>query len=70
MFPAFALNNSLNRSDMLGLKIRSLKILETISEQVKIRQKTIKHTPIEKLTDALIAILAGAHGLCEVNTRI
>lgn len=54
----------------LGLKIRSLKILETIGEQVKIRQKTIKHTPIEKLTDALIAILAGAHGLCEVNTRV
>jgi hypothetical protein len=54
----------------LGLKIRSLKILETIGEQVKIRQKTIKHTPIEKLTDALIAILSGAHGLCEVNTRV
>lgn len=54
----------------LALKIRSLKILETIGEQVKIRQKTIKHTPIEKLTDALIAILSGAHGLCEVTTRV
>jgi hypothetical protein len=54
----------------LALKIRSLKILETIGEQVKIRQKTIKDTPIEKLTDALIAILSGAHGLCEVNTRV
>jgi hypothetical protein len=54
----------------LGLKIRSLKILETIGEQVKIRQKTIKHAPLEKLTDALIAILSGAHGLCEVNTRV
>lgn len=54
----------------LGLKIRSLKILETIGEQVKIRQKRIKHTPLEKLTDALIAILAGAHGLSEINTRV
>lgn len=54
----------------LGLKIRSLKILDTIGEQVKIRQKTIKHTPLEKLTDALIAILSGAHGLCEINTRV
>jgi hypothetical protein len=54
----------------LGLKIRSLKILDTIAEQVKIHQKTIRHTPIEKLTDALIAILSGAHGLCEVNTRV
>lgn len=26
--------------------------------------------PIEKLTDAFIAILAGAQGLCEVNRRV
>src|SRR5215210_6589363 len=54
----------------LALKIRSLKILDMIGEQVKIRQKTIKHTPLEKLTDALIAVLSGAHGLCEINTRV
>ena len=54
----------------LGLKVRSLKLFDTIAEHVRIRQKTIKHTPIEKLTDAFIAILAGAHGLCEVNTRV
>jgi hypothetical protein len=54
----------------LGLKVRSLKLFDTISEHVRIRQKTIRHTPIEKLTDAFIAILAGAHGLCEVNTRV
>jgi hypothetical protein len=54
----------------LGIKIRSLKILDVIGEQVKIRQKRIKHTPLEKLTDALMAILSGAHGLCEVNTRV
>jgi hypothetical protein len=54
----------------LGLKVRSLKLFETISEHVRIRQKTIRHTPIEKLTDAFIAILAGAHGLVEVNTRV
>jgi hypothetical protein len=54
----------------LGSKVRSLKLFETISEHVRIRQKTIRHTPMEKLTDAFIAILAGAHGLCEVNTRV
>jgi hypothetical protein len=54
----------------LGLKLRSLKLFETISEHVHIKQKTIKHTPIEKLTDAFIAILAGAHGLSEINTRV
>ena len=54
----------------LGLKVRSLKLFDTISEHVHIRQKAIRHTPLEKLQDALIAILAGAHGLCEVNTRV
>jgi hypothetical protein len=54
----------------LGIKLRSLHLFETISQQVHIHQKTIKHTPIEKLTDAFIAILAGAHGLCEINTRV
>lgn len=54
----------------LGLKIRSLKILDTLGKHVKIRQKTIKHRPIEKLTDALMAILSGAHGLFEVSTRV
>lgn len=54
----------------LGVKLRSLNIFETISQHVKIKQKTIKHTPVEKLTDAFIAILAGAHGLSEINTRV
>jgi hypothetical protein len=42
----------------LGPKIRSLRLLETLSKQVFIKQKTIKHTPVEKLYDAFIAILA------------
>jgi hypothetical protein len=54
----------------LGLKVRSLKLFDAIAEHVRIRQKTIKHSPLEKLQDAFIAILAGAHGLVEVNTRV
>lgn len=54
----------------LGLKVRSLKLFDAIAEHVRIRQKTIRHTPLEKLQDAFIAILAGAHGLVEVNTRV
>jgi hypothetical protein len=54
----------------LGVKVRSLKLFDAIAEHVRIRQKTIRHTPMEKLTDAFIAILAGAHGLVEVNTRV
>jgi len=54
----------------IGIKIRSLKLFDTIQEHVHIKQKTIRHTPVEKLNDAFIAILAGAHGLCEINTRL
>jgi hypothetical protein len=54
----------------IGIRIRSLKLFDTIKEHVLIKQKTIRHTPIEKLNDAFIAILAGAHGLSEINTRL
>lgn len=54
----------------LGLKVRSLKLFDAIAERVRVRQKTIKHSPTEKLQDAFIAMLAGAHGLVEVNTRV
>jgi len=54
----------------LGLKVRELGILRTLEKEVKIAQKTVKYTPQEKLTDALIAILSGAKGLVEVNKRV
>lgn len=54
----------------IGIKLRSMKLFDTIADHVKVKQKTIKHTPVEKLTDAFIAILAGAHGLAEINTRV
>ena len=54
----------------IGIKLSSLKFFDTIAEHLRLRQKTIHHTPIEKLTDAFIAILAGAHGLCEINTKV
>lgn len=53
-----------------GTKVRSLKFFDTIAGHVHIKQKTLRHTPLEKLTDAFIAILSGAHGLSEINTRV
>jgi hypothetical protein len=47
-----------------------MKIWETIEKHVQIRQKTIKHKPLDKLLDAFINILAGGHGMVEVNTRV
>ena len=54
----------------IGLKVSSLKLLEPIKQNVDILQKSIRHTPFQKLTDTFIAILAGAHGLAEVNTCV
>ena len=54
----------------LGVKVRKQKVLAPIQLQVKIEQKTVKYTPVEKLTDGLIGILAGAHGLVEINKRV
>ena len=54
----------------IGTKIRSLKLFDAIEQKVKIGQKSVKHTPIEKLYDAFINILSGAHGVVEINTRL
>jgi hypothetical protein len=54
----------------IGTKVRALKLLQPIEELVRIRQKTVKYSPAQKLMDGLITILAGAHGFCEINTRL
>jgi hypothetical protein len=54
----------------IGMKIRTLKLLQPIEEVVRIRQKTVKYSPVQKLMDALITILAGAHGIFDINTRL
>jgi hypothetical protein len=54
----------------LGIRLRRLGLLEAIAAHVRIPQKTVRHTPDEKLYDAFVAILTGAHGLSEINTRL
>ena len=54
----------------MGIEIRRRRLFEPITERVKVAQKTVKFSPCEKLEDALIAILAGAHGLVEINKRL
>lgn len=54
----------------LGCYLQHLKLFEPVQAQVRIAQKTIMHTPADKLYDAFITILAGAHGIVEVNTRL
>src|SRR3989454_4382224 len=54
----------------IGIKLTELKLFEPIAQRVQIAQKTIKDKPSDKLYDALISMLAGAHGLVEINTRL
>src|SRR5438876_8400091 len=54
----------------IGIKLRELRVFQPIEQTVQIAQKTIKDSPTDKLYDALISMLAGAHGLIEINTRL
>ncbi len=54
----------------IGLKLKELKVFEPIEHRVQIAQKTVKDRPSDKLYDALISMLAGAHGGVEINTRL
>jgi hypothetical protein len=54
----------------IGMKLTQLKLFEPIRQTVQIAQKTIKDRPTDNLSDALISMLAGAHGLVEINTRL
>ena len=54
----------------LGVKLQQLDLFGPIRQLVHIKQKTVHYSPIDKLFDAFISLLAGAHGLVEVNTRL
>ena len=54
----------------IGAKVRKIKMFEPIEQEVKIKQKIVKHRPVDKLLDGYIAILAGAQGMVEVNKRV
>ena len=54
----------------IGVQLQQLDLFAPIRQTVRIAQKTVKYTPADKLYDAFITILAGAHGLVEVNTRL
>ena len=54
----------------LGSKLHELDVLEPIRASVRIALKTVKHSPLDKVYDGFITLLAGAHGLVEINTRL
>jgi len=55
---------------LTGMCIQQMGIWQMVSEHVTVKQKVMVHTPLEKLQDAFINIMAGEHGLVEVNNRV
>lgn len=53
---------------LIGQKAQELKLLDPLHKLVKIDQKTLVHSPTEKLTDAMLAIACGAEALSQINT--
>lgn len=54
----------------LGIRLPGLHVFGPVRAQVHMAPKTVTPTPVQKLSDAFIAILAGAHGLVEINKRL
>jgi hypothetical protein len=54
----------------IGVHLRHHDLLGPIRQTVAIAQKTVKHAPLDKRYDGLITLLAGAHGLVEINPRL
>jgi hypothetical protein len=55
---------------IMGMCSQQMGVWGMIGKQVKIQQKTVTHTPLQKLQDAFINILAGGHGIVEINQRV
>jgi hypothetical protein len=54
----------------LALKWKSLDLFGPLRQQVKIKQKSIKYTPIAKLEAAFLNILAGSTSMVELNKLV
>lgn len=54
----------------LGVKFRQMQIWDLVTDQVKVEQKVRQHSPLDKLLDCFINILAGGGGVVEINTRV
>ena len=54
----------------LGLKLQQLDFFAPVREQVRIPQKTMLHSPTDKLYHAFVATLAGARGMVEVDRQL
>ena len=55
---------------LFGLQFQYLAIWQVVAQQVQIKQKVRTYTPLEKLQDCFVNILAGGHGISDINQRV
>lgn len=53
----------------MGTWLRRKGLWQAVADKVVVRQKTVKHRPIDKLLDTFIHILTGAQRMVTMNTR-
>jgi len=54
----------------VGVWMSEKKVWSIVEKHMQIKQKVIRFTPTEKLLSALMNILAGGHGMYELETRV
>lgn len=54
----------------IGHYLRQIDLLAPLKDTVRIQQKTVKYTPFDKLRDAFVLLLTGAHRMVEINTTL
>lgn len=55
---------------LMAQRFQAMQVWPVVCEEVTIRQKVLRHTPLDKLLDCLITMLMGGRGLVEINTRL
>lgn len=53
---------------LIAQQFKAMQLWQVVSEEVRIKQKVLRYTPLEKLLDCWITILMGGIGLVEINT--
>ena len=57
-------------ASLLGVYLRRCDFLKPLEAHVKIRQKVLKYTPVQKLEMFLVAVLAGAKAVSHTATTV
>lgn len=55
---------------LVGLHFQRMNLWPMVRQFVQINQKVYQHDPLDKVLDCFINILAGGHGLNEINLRV